>query len=176
MPEPMSGCWLWLGCVGRYGHGKLTYKRRGKDAHRLVYELLVGEVPKGLVLDHRHCDNPSCVNPDHLLPSTYRQNTLRSKKTLASKFLERTHCKNGHPFSGDNLSSEPRSKSRICLACRKARSGYEKEWVKNNREKARAYTKKWRTANGDKVKEYGKRYRALNRAKVKASKREIQDA
>jgi len=77
IPEPMSGCWIWLGTLDKDGYGKTTHSRDGlkRDvrAHRLVYELLVGPIPHGALLRHS-CDNPCCVNPDHLCVGTHQDN------------------------------------------------------------------------------------------------------
>jgi hypothetical protein len=40
----------------------------------LAYELLVGPIPDGLDLDHRHTCPKHCVNPAHLRPATRKQN------------------------------------------------------------------------------------------------------
>lgn len=74
-----SGCWLWSSLNRRNKRGNLqpskqidrriygTVRFRGKRwlAYRLVYSLLVGEIPTGMLLRHR-CDTPACVNPHHL--------------------------------------------------------------------------------------------------------------
>lgn len=67
--DTRTGCWVWSGCVGADGYGKL--KRQGKTlrAHRFFYERFVGPIPPGLVVCHR-CDTPRCVNPEHLFVGT----------------------------------------------------------------------------------------------------------
>lgn len=66
IPEPNSGCWLWLRCTSAgYGWG------RGQYAHRASYEAFKGPTA-GMV---RHtCDTPICVNPDHLVAGTQTDN------------------------------------------------------------------------------------------------------
>ena len=65
VPEPNSGCWLWLGSLNRpNGYGMFgQYPRRG--AHRVAFGLYKHPIPKGAHVLHR-CDMPCCVNPDHL--------------------------------------------------------------------------------------------------------------
>ncbi len=61
-------CWPWkAGTVKGYG----WFWANGKDnqAHRFVYELVVGAIPDGLDILHK-CDNPPCCNPSHLWPGT----------------------------------------------------------------------------------------------------------
>lgn len=76
-----NGCWLWLGNVAKHcgGYGTFDRRRGGvrvvRRAHRLAYELLVGPIPKGLMLRHRKCDNPPCVNPGHCEPGTAKDNS-----------------------------------------------------------------------------------------------------
>lgn len=66
MPEPMSGCWLWLGSVDRrWGYGRIGTNRAERQAHRLSYLTFKGAIPPDLIVLHS-CDMPCCVNPDHL--------------------------------------------------------------------------------------------------------------
>lgn len=50
-------------------------------AHRLIYTMLIGEIPEGMVLDHL-CRNRRCVNPHHLEPVTVKENTHRGEAKL----------------------------------------------------------------------------------------------
>ncbi len=76
-----SGCWLWLGEYNRNGYGRVKFAGRKLMAHRVIYELVVDQIPDGLVLDHI-CRNRCCVNPDHLEEVTIRENTLRGDAVL----------------------------------------------------------------------------------------------
>ena len=77
MPEPNSGCWLWTKALFPSGYALKNRledgKQKAKKGHRLVYELLVRSIPKGMSVCHR-CDTPSCVNPAHLFLGTHREN------------------------------------------------------------------------------------------------------
>ena len=75
IPEPNSGCWLWLGAVDQdsYGVGWDIELSRNTRAHRMVYEILVGPIHADKKLLHR-CDNPICVNPDHMTIGTTADN------------------------------------------------------------------------------------------------------
>lgn len=73
VPDPMTGCWLWTGHVNKKGYGSVSYKGRQWQAHRLIYTLLKGPIPEGMVLMHS-CDTPACINPSHLQPGTDKEN------------------------------------------------------------------------------------------------------
>ena len=77
------GCWIWTGRLNRNGYGRAYWCGLEPVAHRLVYELLIGAIPPGLVLDHL-CRRRECVNPQHLEPVTIRVNTLRGEAPLFS--------------------------------------------------------------------------------------------
>jgi hypothetical protein len=69
-------CWVWTGAVQNGGYGYVGIERHVELVHRWIYQDLIGEIPKGLVLDHL-CVNPSCANPWHLDPVTRAVNNAR---------------------------------------------------------------------------------------------------
>lgn len=142
IPEPNSGCWLWLGALGHRGHPHINKSYGTQSGHRFIYQTLVGSVPQELVVDH-WCNNPSCVNPDHLRPLTYQNNTLRSPITVAAKYAVRTHCKRGHEFTPENTLSEARSNARICLACRQAAAPQRIAYAKAHPDQMRKYSREY---------------------------------
>ena len=114
-----AGCWEWAAGTNRHGYGIFDGTQE-KLAHRWAYAHLMGSIPDGLTLDHL-CRNPPCVNPDHLEPVTQAENTRRGFG-VARRAGERTHCPQGHPYSGSNLYITPSTGARICRACSSSRT------------------------------------------------------
>ena len=79
MPEPNTGCWLWVGACSADGYPRLTVgsltdkTKKSVRVNRLVCVMAHG-LPDGMHALHK-CDNPICVNPDHIYPGTAKQNT-----------------------------------------------------------------------------------------------------
>lgn len=66
-------CWPWLAGKTLDGYGNFDVLGKSVGAHRVAYELYVGEIPSGMQVLHS-CDNPSCVNPDHFWLGTHADN------------------------------------------------------------------------------------------------------
>lgn len=72
IPEPNSGCWLWIANANRTGYGCLSDSKQ-RLAHRISWEIHRGPIPEGLYVLHK-CDVPICVNPEHLFLGTHQDN------------------------------------------------------------------------------------------------------
>jgi hypothetical protein len=108
-----GGCWLWTGDL-RDGYGQVWFEGKHRIVHRVVYEYLVGPIPAGLQTDHL-CRVRACSNPAHLELVTNKVNAQRGNVGGWQRRL--THCKNGHPLSGNNIRMQ--GKRRICRACQR---------------------------------------------------------
>jgi hypothetical protein len=72
IPEPNTGCHIWLGALSKAGYPQIWYEGRVQYAHRLSLEQKIG--PLGDLEACHSCDFPPCINEDHLFPGTHKQN------------------------------------------------------------------------------------------------------
>jgi hypothetical protein len=90
IPEPNSGCWLWLPSCTKWGYGAAYWGRRKNgtsqqiNAHRLSYKAFVGPVDDDLDVCHT-CDLRPCVNPDHLFSGTRTDNLRDMERKLRGR-------------------------------------------------------------------------------------------
>lgn len=106
-------CWPWVAGVNGRGYGSFFDGSKDARAHRFAYELMVGPIPKGLVIDHL-CRNRLCVNPAHMEPVTNKENSLRGEGAPA-RHARKTHCERGHEFNEAN--TRLYQGTRCCRTC-----------------------------------------------------------
>ena len=76
-------CWTWTGGTNSKGYGIFYVAGKNIRAHRFSYELNVGPITKGQVIDHL-CYMPGCVRPDHLRAVTSGMNSQNRSGVMAS--------------------------------------------------------------------------------------------
>jgi hypothetical protein len=123
-------CWIWSGGRSSAGYGTLWRSDGGSAyrAHRISYELNIGPIPPGMVVDHTchsldaeclggtTCPHRACVNPSHLELVTSVVNTRRGRAGgppgRAAETARRA-CWRGHPFTNK---TRTRRGCAVCLA------------------------------------------------------------
>lgn len=114
MPEPNTGCWLWLDAIHHNGYGRFRVKGREILAHRASYEFYIGQIPQILEIDHL-CRNRICVNPEHMELVTRRVNVLRGVGISANN-AKKAQCPRGHAY--DKFRTRGARIERVCSRCR----------------------------------------------------------
>ena len=77
-------CWPWTAQVwGHYGRFWDPARGREVQSHRFAYELAVGQIADGLVIDHI-CHNQLCVNPAHMRQASLKENAENARASRRS--------------------------------------------------------------------------------------------
>ena len=108
-----SGCVNWTGQINLQGYGIIYVDGRNLRVHRYVWELEVGQIPEGKVIDHI-CHNRVCCNVDHLRVTTVTQN---------NQYL--SGAQNGTKSGVRNVDwHKPSQKWRVTVTCNGVRHSY----------------------------------------------------
>lgn len=117
-----AGCWYWRGRTVGHKDGYLTTRDAGSDrmitVHRLVYEVRVGPVPDGRVVDHTchgpecmadPCPHRACCRPDHLAAVLPGQNCAPHRRRRRPDV-----CKYGHALADAYVDKRGARHCRTC--------------------------------------------------------------
>lgn len=126
-----DGCWLWTACRDDDGYGILLVNGRTMRAHRFAFSEFIGPIAEGLAVHHL-CSSKACVNPDHLALVTPSEHNLLPGHPAAIQ-RDKTHCRHGHPFSGENLAFG-KNGQRVCRECNRQKA---LRWIARNPERHR---------------------------------------
>lgn len=109
-------CWLWH-AHDLTQYSLIRWNRAVYSVHRLMYYLFVEPIEHPLHTDHL-CRIPTCINPSHLEAVSAKENTLRGVGPSAKNVLK-SHCPQGHPYSGNNVRHNLTLKRvvRVCRTC-----------------------------------------------------------
>lgn len=125
--NPQTGCWEWKNSVGKNQYGHMGIGKKTSPAHRVSYELFIGEIPEGLFICHK-CDNKPCVNPMHLFVGTQKDNMTDAQ----SKGIIPTAP---HPSHTAYVAGCR------CIECCECNTAYNKKWRDKNEEHKKQYDK-----------------------------------
>lgn len=113
------GCWIWTGAKQNSGYGRVWNGEESRMASREAYRSMVGTIPEERQMHHWYCQNKQCCNPLHVEPITMIENVMKPDGAIGKK-IRMTHCRRGHPLSGENLKIENSGKRR-CMTCQRAK-------------------------------------------------------
>lgn len=135
VPEPNTGCWLWIASLSQDGYSQFRDENgRNTSGHRWAYTHWISEIPLGLELDHV-CRITMCVNPHHLSLVTKVENNKRRwdadgrtsinrRRVLARQDFrpnaQKTQCPQGHTYDFENTIWW--KTQRMCRACKRVYS------------------------------------------------------
>lgn len=117
-----SGCWIWTAQIRPLGYPGCWYNGKTDTAHRVIYSLANGPIPKGLTIDHL-CRVKACVNPDHLEAVTISENLKRCEYAPSTINSNVKKCPKGHQYDALNTGTYKQKTSTIrrCLRCHRER-------------------------------------------------------
>ncbi len=117
-----GACWRWTGEKRTGGYGYIEVAGKAMRVHRVAYEVLVGPIPKGLVVMHS-CDQRDCINPAHLSLGTIADNNrdMRRKGRASNPPKQVSHGPTGarqtYCIHGHELPPYEPGKRRRCKTC-----------------------------------------------------------
>ena len=129
IPEPNTGCLIWLAQVDRDGYGRVWLDGKKRGAHVVAYELAKGPIPEGLQPDHK-CRMRCCINADHMEPVTPKVNTNRGIAAIVNSGQKKFVCDKcgGQLEVVSHRAARNGRKPHVERGCRPCRAAYMQQW------------------------------------------------
>lgn len=89
--DPETGCKVWCGATTHDGYGKVSWGGVVKLAHRVAWQLVNGDIPEQMCLDHK-CRTRNCCRVEHLRLVTRRINSLENSLSNSAANARKTEC------------------------------------------------------------------------------------
>jgi hypothetical protein len=109
----------------KIGYGQVRFLGKIIPVHRYIWELEIGPIPEGLVIDHI-CRNRACCNTDHLRVVTRSVNSSENIFGTGWQInLAKTHCPQKHEYTEENMGKivdKNGAVHRYCRLCKKKQS------------------------------------------------------
>lgn len=119
------------------GVAKATY------VHELVLTAFVGPRPSPSHYARHLNDDPKQNHVSNLAWGTPSENSYDKARNGNDYHAKRTHCKNGHEFTPDNIRRDSRYPgTRYCIACEKAAWGQAERWLKEGPKNPKTHCKR----------------------------------
>ena len=148
IPEPMSGCWIWIAGLRSSGSHPYGYimdgsrlpngKPRMELSHRYSYSTFNGPIAQGNHIHHK-CENTLCVNPHHLESVTPTEHVHKTPGCAGYMAARVTHCVKGHEFTEENTRFTPKGYRRCAQCSRDAGKLYQNTKYFNRFEQDRGH-------------------------------------
>ena len=89
---------MWKKGVTWNGYGRISIGDKTKRTNRVMWELMNGPIPEGMIIAH-NCDNPPCILPAHLRLDTVKEN---NREAFAKGRQAKTRNRKSKKFYQDN--------------------------------------------------------------------------
>lgn len=110
-------CWEWMHTLNNWGYGDFRCKGFRSGSARFALTIVGGLTPTKQMYACHSCDNRKCCNPAHLRWASAKENSqdmVSRGRNVVCTF--KTHCRNGHEMTGDNVLKWANGK-RACKTC-----------------------------------------------------------
>lgn len=155
--ERHQDCWLWTGTL-KNGYGELEVKGRKLYAHRLAYDVWVGEILDAHLVVQT-CENRLCIAPKHLELRTRNEHMRvlhlagrmskppRKKPTIDPNRPTKRCGRCQKDLFRQHFGKQVKTSDGLRAYCQSCEALWKAQWLAVNPEKRRAYAQRYRQSH-----------------------------